>query len=131
MPAFKVCVAPGCDELSLPDLSYCQDHEAKRVARLAARRASAGSRGSVPAKKLYDSKEWRRARLAQLKRHPLCEDCLELGAVVEATEVDHRVRHEGDRKKFKDRSNLQSLCKPCHSRKTAGEVFHGRGVVEK
>ncbi|WP_338100978.1 hypothetical protein [Roseovarius nubinhibens] len=33
--------------------------------------------------------------------------------------------HRGDRAKFFDRTNWQALCKPCHSRKTAREVWHG------
>ncbi|MCR8827199.1 HNH endonuclease [Photobacterium sp. TY 1-4] len=42
-----------------------------------------------------------------------------------ATDVDHITPHKGDRRLFFDQSNWQSLCKSCHSRKTAREVFHG------
>jgi 5-methylcytosine-specific restriction enzyme A len=38
--------------------------------------------------------------------------------------VDHITPHKGDRQMFWDRSNWQSLCHRCHSRKTAREVFH-------
>jgi 5-methylcytosine-specific restriction protein A len=41
--------------------------------------------------------------------------------LVFATEVDHKVPHRGDQDLFWDTSNWQSLCKPCHSAKTARE----------
>lgn len=41
--------------------------------------------------------------------------------MVAASEVDHIVPHKGDRGLFFGKSNLQSLCKQCHSRKTVLE----------
>jgi len=41
--------------------------------------------------------------------------------LVVGTEVDHRVPHNGDVRLFFDESNLQTLCKPHHSRKTMRE----------
>ena len=38
-----------------------------------------------------------------------------------ATDVDHIVPHRGDARLLYDENNLQSLCKSCHSRKTATE----------
>ena len=53
---------------------------------------------------------WARTRAAQLRAHPLCQDC---GAP--ATEVHHQVpRWRGG---TEDPSNLRSLCGPCHHRK--------------
>lgn len=49
---------------------------------------------------------------------PPCVDCLPLGRVVEATEIDHEVPHRGDQALFWDESNWTPRCKPCHSRKT-------------
>ena len=56
-----------------------------------------------------------------LARHPLCAHCLKRGFTTPATEVDHikPLRQGGARL---DQTNLQSLCKPCHSRKTRQEV---------
>jgi 5-methylcytosine-specific restriction enzyme A len=49
--------------------------------------------------------------------------CDEEGLVEEATEVDHIIpKAQGG---LDEESNLQSLCKPHHSAKTAREVFHG------
>lgn len=41
--------------------------------------------------------------------------------MVAATIVDHKVPHKGDKALFWDSTNWQSLCKPCHDRKTARE----------
>jgi 5-methylcytosine-specific restriction protein A len=107
-------------------LPHCEDHEARRKAKLNHSRSHARlSEDALLRRKLYASAAWLSGRKAFLRHNPLCVDCLDLGAVVEATEVDHVKRHMGDRVTFFDRSNWQALCKPCHSRKTAKEVFHG------
>lgn len=48
--------------------------------------------------------------------------CKARGVTTEATEVDHIEAHKGDTRKFFDRRNLQSLCKPDHSAKTRHEM---------
>jgi 5-methylcytosine-specific restriction endonuclease McrA len=66
------------------------------------------------AKSLYGGR-WRRYRLAQLQRNPLCRFCYDRGLIVPATVVDHIVRHAGHADPlFWNTANLQSLCKPCH-----------------
>ncbi|PJE26823.1 5-methylcytosine-specific restriction enzyme A [Pseudooceanicola antarcticus] len=121
----KICVAFGCEELAEAGLSHCQTHEAIRQEKIAARKAAAQQSEEAQAnRRLYRSAAWQRAAKGFLAKHPLCAHCAELGLVVPAREVDHVEPHRGDRAKFWDRSNWQPLCKPCHSRKTAGEVFH-------
>ena len=71
-----------------------------------------------PWHKLYATALWQRLRAAQLRREPLCRDCHALGHLVPATHADHVIPHKGDWSLFKDPDNLQSLCGPCHSRKT-------------
>ena len=78
------------------------------------RRGNAQSRG-------YNWR-WQKARLAHLGKHPLCIECSTLGRVTAASVVDHIVPHRGDQELFWDLSNWQSLCAPCHNRKT------GRGA---
>lgn len=59
---------------------------------------------------------WRKIRLMQLRVEPLCRHCKANGVVTPATEVDHILRLK--RGGTNEAHNLQSLCKPCHSRKT-------------
>lgn len=132
MARLKVCVAAGCEDISLPGLSYCDAHEQRRKDRLKQRRAKAQtSPAAILARRLYAEPKWVRASKAYLRDHPLCVDCLELGAVEPATDVDHIEPHKGDRNRFWDRINWQALCHRCHSRKTAHEVFHQRGGISK
>jgi 5-methylcytosine-specific restriction enzyme A len=83
----------------------CERHKAKPPS--AYQRLKTTERG-------YDA-IWRKCRLAHLVESPLCVVCGEL-----ANEVDHitPLSQGGDR--F-DPTNLQSMCKPCHRRKTLRE----------
>lgn len=122
----KLCCAPGCDDLALAGQAHCAVHAAEAEARARARkaRAKAGAAAQAGAA-FYATGRWRHARLRFLAAHPLCADCADLGLVVAAAEVDHIVPHRGDARLMWDRANWQALCKPCHSRKTAREVFGG------
>lgn len=122
----KLCCAPGCDEIALPDLPHCEEHAAEAAERLNARRAKAKLSDAAKAgAEFYTSARWRRERSLFLRQHPFCADCGDLGADVLAQEVDHIEPHRGDAQLMWDRSNWQPLCKRCHSRKTAREVFGG------
>lgn len=63
---------------------------------------------------MYFTAAWRRLRLAQLAREPLCSMCRAMGRATPATVVDHRRPHRGDARVFYDPTNLDSLCKPHH-----------------
>ena len=65
--------------------------------------------------------KWQVLRAWWLRHNPLCVMCQKKNKVTEATEVDHVIPHKGNRALFWDRDNLQSLCKECHSIKTATE----------
>jgi len=67
----------------------------------------------------YDM-NWRKLRDYFITEFPLCAHCKKEGVVSAATEVDHiiPIAEGGERL---DQYNLQSLCKPCHSRKTLSE----------
>lgn len=62
---------------------------------------------------------WQRVRLVYLADHPWCRTCLDRGLYVAADVVDHIRPHKGDVNLFWNVDNWQSLCKPCHDRKTA------------
>ena len=67
--------------------------------------------------RLYNTARWRSARKRFLKQHPLCVAC---GVI--ATVVDHALGHDDHwRESFWDSGQWQSMCGPCHSRKTNRE----------
>jgi 5-methylcytosine-specific restriction protein A len=82
-----------------------------RAAHTDAARPSARARG-------YDT-AWQHTRADHLELEPWCRFHRERGEYVPATEVDHVIaRRRGG---TDDHANLRSLCKPCHSRRTALE----------
>lgn len=86
-----------------------------------ARRGSSTSRG-------YGA-DWRRLRDAFLKKHPLCLFCDDVGLITEATVVDHIISFAERPDLRLEWSNLRSLCKECHDRRTArDQAFGGRGA---
>ena len=68
----------------------------------------------------YDA-AWRRLRSVVLMQEPLCRECSKRGTYIPATDVDHIVPNATEPHRRLDSSNLQPLCKRCHSRKTAME----------
>ena len=106
------CSHPGCGVLSF--VRYCSYHEMKylaRAAKLDRIRGTSHERGYGQA--------WRKLREQVLREEPLCKICLMQGAVTPATDVDHKIpKSMGG---TDARTNLQSLCSTCHSRKTATE----------
>jgi 5-methylcytosine-specific restriction enzyme A len=62
---------------------------------------------------MYNTVQWRRRRLHQLRKYPLCAACLADNVVKAATVVHHVIDHRGDYKVFFN-SPLESLCKFCH-----------------
>lgn len=72
-----------------------------------------------PDQQFLRTRLWRdRLRPAQLTREPLCRDCARRDRITRATEVDHITPPNGDPVLQRDPSNFQSLCGPCHGRKT-------------
>lgn len=106
--ARRPCSAPGCPALVTD--RFCPAH--RRLADR--RRGSSTQRGYNGA--------WEKARLAFLRDHPLCAECLKHNRVTAATCVDHVIPHRGDQRLFWDVNNWQALCTPDHSRKTLAEL---------
>lgn len=105
----RLCGHVGCGNYALPGKSRCAEHMDE-----------AGKRVSDNAD-LYKSAAWSRLRGRQLRAQPLCAECRKQGKMTIATEVDHIIPHKGDKTLFFDANNLQSMCKSCHSQKTARE----------
>lgn len=69
--------------------------------------------------KWYNGKRWRSESTRYLKMHPLCAHCKAKGIYTPAVLVDHIIEIEDNWDLRYTRSNYQSLCLPCHNRKTA------------
>jgi len=76
----------------------------------------------------YSNAAWRRLRRVVLEQTPLCRHCQAVGIITSASEVDHiqavnpHNPYNTENGKYGEplaMSNLQALCKPCHTRKTA------------
>lgn len=108
------CRAPGCP--TLVPRGYCPAHtnldpRAERQRALDARRGSSSARG-------YGGR-WRRLREAVLNRDPFCRLRTKCKGSP-STEVDHIIAKRNGGTDHE--SNLQGVCKACHSHKTAHEV---------
>jgi 5-methylcytosine-specific restriction protein A len=92
--------------------AHCEAH--RRAASIDAERGNSAERG-------YGAR-WRKLRRLVLHRDPFCRVCSarwyidETGPLVVTSEVDHIVPKRAGGSD--SASNLQGLCKPCHSRKT-------------
>ena len=118
------CSHPGCN--ALVHTRYCDAHQKAFRRRQDERRGNAAVRG-------YDA-TWRKLRLVQLQRHPLCqcEDCDEgRKRLTPANVVDHIVSIEERPDLRLDLSNLRSMSKACHDRRTAKDQAFGRGRGRK
>lgn len=109
---------PSAPPVHKPKRGLFKKHGKDLERRRDQRRGSAWARG-------YDW-TWQKLRAWKLRQDPLCAHCLAIGRIVPAEEVDHIERFEGkDDPRRLDPENLQSLCKPCHSRKTRREDAGG------
>ena len=107
----KPCRHPGCPEL-VDGRGYCPEHT-----RLYNRNYEKYQRN--PEIRKHYGHSWRKVRNHFIQQHPLCAHCLKNGEATLAQEVDHILPlSQGG---THDESNLQSLCKSCHSRKSAKE----------
>lgn len=96
------CRQPGCAALIPPGTRYCAKHRENVYA-------------IYKRDPFYESKEWRRVRARVRQEEPICRYCQR-----PAECVDHIIPRKQGGAPF-DRSNLQSLCKPCHDVKRRQE----------
>jgi len=115
----KPCNYPGCPSYQEPGYPFCDKHIIIKAREHYSRRKVEGRLSSQIG--WYGTNRWKRLRSVHLSEYPLCKHCDDNGLIVPATEVDHRIPHKGNYESFFDPRNLQSLCKSCHSRKTALE----------
>ena len=92
----------------LDDVIREQKRKAKRTGR------DADPRRLLP----LNGAAWQKLRAQVLANEPLCRHCTAQGMVTAATDVDHINNDPTDNRP----EALQSLCKPCHSRKTQADM---------
>lgn len=63
----------------------------------------------------YKTSAWQKLRRKVLARDPLCKFCAKKGIVTAGNTVDHIKPHRGKMELFFEITNLQTLCKSCHS----------------
>lgn len=92
---------------------YCPAHQEQTATK------TYDQQRGTPVQRGYDS-EWRRVRLDALKRDNfLCVLCLQSGRTEPAKDVDHITPISADPSRRLNLTNLQSLCRACHTSKTA------------
>lgn len=68
----------------------------------------------------YKTTRWQSCREKYINKHPLCEKCLEAGAITPARYVHHKIHltetNVKDIRIAYGEDNLQSLCYECHER---------------
>jgi len=98
------CAEPSCGALTL------------------ARRCLAHAAGQERARPNVDVRRWYRTPAWSTLRRAVLLDaayqCAVCRQITPRLEVDHIVKHHGDRARFWDRANLQALCRKCHQTKT-------------
>jgi len=108
IPKYNKCRELGCNNPKTYRSTFCSKHGGGLTQR------------NKENNKLYNSNFWKKLRIAQLSKEPLCASCLTQGRVVQAEHIDHVFPHRQDEKKF--RYNIfQSLCAICHTYKTQEE----------
>lgn len=101
----RPCASPGCSNLVEHGEIYCSKHKSNKL-----RSYTGAYKGA-----------WQSLRTMYLKRNPLCEECKRKGIITVATEVDHIIPIKLRPDLRLEWTNLQSLCKSCHSKKTRSE----------
>ena len=101
----QYCAQPGCSVL-VPQ-GRCRSHAVQQE----------HSRDNYAIRRWYRTSRWRRLRAQVLVE--AAYECAECRTVQVELEVDHMVKHHGQRALFWSRQNLQALCPICHRHKTA------------
>lgn len=80
----------------------------------------------VQSNAFYNSPTWRKLSKAHKRRNPLCAHCAKQDRTAVGDVTDHIIEISDDWSMRLEPSNLQTLCTPCHAKKTA-EAKRSRG----
>lgn len=108
-PLNTQCRELGCHNLKTNRSTFCSLHGGGVTAK--------GKANS----ELYSNSAWKRQRLAQLSKQPLCGCCFNAGKITQAEHIDHVFPHRQSPHRFKH-NIFQSLCASCHTLKTQAET---------
>jgi 5-methylcytosine-specific restriction protein A len=113
-----VCTTHGCHELVA--IGRCDEH--RTTAGLKHYRREQGRERyhqGDPSMTAYTTPQWRNARRKQLRDEPRCQHCGEQATVADHAPVTRRNLVALGVANPDETIHLQSLCVPCHNRKTA------------
>lgn len=118
-----ICKATGCCRLVDADSGhkYCTEHQALERADSERRKVYYENANHNLWSDMYLSPKWKALRSAKLRDCPICEIC-----GMEATEVHHKIPHNGNWGLFLDYDNLMSICHECHVKETQKESIKRR-----
>jgi len=116
----KPCRVYRCAEFVVKGSKWCKIHKPEMEKIEAQKLKQAGEKYDKdrpsPSKRGYGT-VWQKIRKSHLRKHPLCVSCKQLNIIKEGEEVDHILPLNDGGTHHPD--NLQTLCKSCHSTKTA------------
>lgn len=117
----KICSAGGCKTVVTVDPldrnpPRCEKHPYKPT-----KKRKVYSHHIVNGRNIYSTNEWKKLSKAKKRLNPLCEECERMSIYTPAKIADHIIEIEDGGSPY-DINNLQSLCDPCHKRKTAQEA---------
>ena len=115
----KKCSVIACSNLTYE--RYCNEHDEQK--RKESYQDYKKRRTDEREQAFYKSGEWVRLRNHKRSISPLCEHCLVMNKVTPMVDVDHIVpiKANGGWSLRLTLSNLQSLCRSCHVKKTKEE----------
>jgi 5-methylcytosine-specific restriction enzyme A len=115
----RQCAAPSCRNLSKN--TYCDKCRAvrKQQKQITDKHYNDNVRNKERAA-FYKSRQWTKLRQYILQRdHRLCQPCQRNSKITAGNIVDHIIPLEVDMALGLEPNNLQTICKPCHNKKTA------------
>ena len=122
LPSNAKCATLGCRNNRSRYSTHCLEHGGRDEQR-AYNKQERKERNA-----LYKTAQWSRHRQLQLSINPICAACSIDGIITPATEIDHVFPWSQIGEQAFYRNIFQSLCKPCHTYKTAqeqrGNIIH-------
>ncbi|AYF88634.1 HNH endonuclease [Pseudomonas sp. DY-1] len=115
----SVCSFSGCFRLANPGKSRCAEHHAEWEERRAEQQKLAHreyNKRRPASDKFYWTNTWKKKSEEYRARHPLCEECEQIGLVEQSQLVDHIIPYRERPDLGLVDENLRALCWPCHNR---------------